>query len=95
AQARAIRARGGRVAFVVLPKSGLVRMLEERRYPRAQFWDRFVALAEAPSVHFEDVPAWRGLECPDGSHLDLRQRAAFTEGLAEVLRGVAPGAPRS
>jgi hypothetical protein len=85
AQAAAIRERGGRVLFVMLPKSGLVRALDERRYPPAQFWNRFVAIAGPPAVHFEDVPGWRGLECPDGSHLDYRDRAAFTAALVEAL----------
>jgi len=85
AQAAAIRARGGRVHFVVLPKSGLVRMIDDRRTPRAMFWDRFAALAGAPVLHFEDVPALSGLQCPDGSHLDFRQRAGFTRDLVRAL----------
>lgn len=85
AQAAALRARGGQVYFVMLPTSGLVRDIERRRFPRAQFWDRFVALVGAPTLHFEDVPAMRELDCPDGSHLDYRQRAAFTAALANAL----------
>lgn len=85
AQAAAIRGRGGRVLFVMLPKGGLVRALDERRYPRALFWDRFVAIAGLPAVHFEDVPQWQSLQCPDGSHLDYRDRAAFTAALVEAL----------
>lgn len=84
-QARAIRARGGQVYFAMLPKSGLVRDLDERRYPREMFWDRFAAQAGAPTAHYADVPAWRDLNCPDGSHLDRRQRAAFTAALVEVF----------
>lgn len=90
AQAAAIRARGGQVYFVMLPSSGLVREMERRRFPRAQFWDRFVALVGAPTLHFEDVPAMRDIVCPDGSHLDYRQRAAFTAALVEAL-GIARG----
>ena len=39
----------------------------------------------APAVHFEDVPGMRDIECPDGSHLDYRQRAGFTAALAQAL----------
>lgn len=85
AQAAAIRARGGHVYFVMLPKSGLVRMIDDRLYPRPLFWDRFESIAGVPSLHFEDVPALRELNCPDGSHLDFRQRAYFTIELSRAL----------
>jgi len=85
AQTAIIQARGGSVYFTVLPKSGLVRELDARRYPRAQFWDRFAEQVGAPTLHFEDIPAWRRLECPDGSHLDFRQRAEFTAALADAI----------
>jgi hypothetical protein len=90
AQARALRARGGRVHFVVLPTSGLVRLLGERRFPRALFWDRLAREVGAPALHFEDVPALREWTCPDGSHLDVRQRAAFTHALVDALGLAAP-----
>lgn len=85
AQAAALRARGARVYFVMFPSSKLVREIERRRFPREQFWNRFVALVGAPTLHFEDVPAMRDLVCPDGSHLDYRQRAAFTAALVQAL----------
>jgi len=85
AQAQAIRARGGRVYFVALPASGLVRLMDERRMPRALFWDRLAREIGTPTLHFEDVPALREFSCPDGSHLDIRQRAAFTHALVDAL----------
>lgn len=85
AQAAAIQGRGGRVYFVMLPKSGLVRMIDDRHYPRQLFWDRFASIANAPSLHFEDVAALRELFCPDGSHLDYRQSAHFTTELTRAL----------
>jgi hypothetical protein len=85
AHAAAIRARGGRVIFVMLPKSGMVRDIDARRYPREQFWDRFAASVGTDVLTYEDVPAWKDLHCPDGSHLDFRQRGAFTSSLADVL----------
>ena len=92
AQAAALRARGARVYFVMMPESGLVKEMDDRWFPRAQFWDRFVRLVGTPALHFEDVPAMRSLVCPDGSHLDYRERRAFTAALAEALR-LAPGRP--
>lgn len=84
--AATIRERGGRVHFVMLPRSGLVRAIDAARYPRAQFWDRFAAQPGILATHFDDVPAWRELQCPDGSHLDYRQRAAFSAALAARVR---------
>ncbi len=78
---RAIQDRGGRVIFVVMPASGMVRDIERCRYPRSQFWDRLVAQTSARTIHFEDVPSLRDFECPDGSHLDYRDQIRFTEAL--------------
>ncbi len=84
--AKTIEARGGRVLFVVMPTSGYVREIDDRRFPRRQYWDAFVALTSAKTLHFEDVPAMRALVCPDGSHLDYRDRARFTVSLVEALK---------
>jgi hypothetical protein len=80
-----IREHGGSVRFLLLPSSKLVRLLEERRFPRALFWDRFAETVAAPTLHFEDVPALREFTCPDGSHLDFRDRARFSAALVEAI----------
>lgn len=85
AQTAAIQARGGRVYFLMMPKSGWVKAIDDRRFPQHLFWDRFAATVHAPTLHFEDVPAWNGLQCPDGSHLDIRQRLDFTNTLVDAL----------
>jgi hypothetical protein len=81
-----IQARGGRVFFVKFPESGYVEITDDRRYPRRLFWDQFAAQKGAATVDFEDYPALEGLPCPDGSHLDYRERAAFTHALDKILR---------
>lgn len=88
AAVRAIRARGGEVAFVVLPTSGTVRALEEELYPRRLYWDVLVASTAAIAVHFEDYPALAAFTCPDGSHLDERDSAEYTRRLSSVLAGL-------
>jgi len=80
-----IRAHGGSVQFLMLPSSKLVRLIEKKRYPRAVFWDRFAETVSAPTLHFEDVPTLRAFACPDGSHLDYRDRARFTAALVNAL----------
>jgi hypothetical protein len=85
ALANAIAARGGRVIFVVFPESGYVREIDERRYPRTQFWDPFTVAVSAQSLDFRDNPILNHFTCPDGSHLDYRQRIAFTYALVRAL----------
>lgn len=38
--AQAIQARGGRVVFIQMPTSGMIREIEEKRYPDKLFWER-------------------------------------------------------
>lgn len=87
-----IQARGGRVVFVRFPTTGRRWEWDEGRFPRARYWDRFAAQTAAATIHFRDVPALSGFECPDTSHLDQRDAPAFTAALASELarRGVLP-----
>lgn len=80
-----IRARGGEVYFIVMPTSGLVREIEQRRYPREKFLDRFIATIDAPLVQSAATARLSGFRCPDGSHLDTRDRIRFTEALSQEL----------
>jgi len=84
ADAATIEARGGRVRFVAMPTSGLIARIERKRYPRRQFWDRFVA-AWPHAVDAEDVPALKAIPVPDGSHIDLRSRRALTNAMLDAL----------
>lgn len=81
----AIRQHGGRVIFVRLPRSGYLQEIDDRRFPRPLFWDRFTASVGAPALNFEDVPALRSFHCPDGSHLDMSSRVEFTGALVQAL----------
>lgn len=85
AMASAIEARGGHVVFVAMPRSGLVKLIDDHRFPRRMFWDRFAASSLVPAVHFEDVPGLRDFVCPDGSHLDYRERDRFTRALVAAF----------
>ena len=85
ADAAKIEARGGHVYFVVMPTSGLVTRMEEKRYPRAAFWDRFAAEPNVHAVHFEDVPGLKAIPVPDGSHVDYHSRAPLTRALLDAF----------
>ncbi len=86
---RAIRARGGLVLFFCSATSGAHLLADQQGYPRAQYWDRFAReIAEpngARAIYALDIPAIAALPLPDSSHIDQRDRAAFTQALAQLL----------
>lgn len=73
-----IQARGGQVILLVMPTSGLVRAADSRRFPRSAYLDKVVSNTSAKTIHWQDHPVLSGFTCPDGSHLDKRDVAAFT-----------------
>lgn len=86
---RAIHARGGHVVFFCSATSGAHLIADQKGYPRAQYWDRFAReIAEpnqARAIYALDIPAIAALRLPDGSHIDQRDRAAFSEAIALIL----------
>ena len=85
AYASRIEARGGHVIFVEMPTSGLVTLLEDRRYPREIFWNEFVLLTHATTLNFKDVESLKSFPVPDGSHMDYHTRSAFTRALVDAI----------
>jgi hypothetical protein len=88
ALATRIQARGGKVAFVVLPVSGTTRKTMENYYPREKYWNEFAKLTSAPTIHFEDVSDLNAINTPDTSHVGQRDAPAFTETLCKELKQV-------
>lgn len=80
----AIQSRGGKVLLLTMPTSGLVSKIDERRYPRHLYWDRLVAVTAAQTLHWQDHPELASFDCPDGSHLDRRDRVRFTEAVVRI-----------
>ena len=80
-----IERRGGKVIFIRFPSTGMVRQLEQQAWPREKYWDVLAANTRAEAIHFEDYPSLSKFDCPDGSHLDVRDAAIFTRALAEIL----------
>lgn len=82
---KTIERRGGRVIFINMPTSGMVREIEERRFPRELFWDYFrqhIGTRSFSANYSSELGSYR---CPDGSHLDQSDRRRFTEILVKVL----------
>lgn len=90
ATARAIDAadllekRGLTVVFVRFPTDKLIWEIDRRRFPRLQFWQPF-AKRVTHALHFADHSSLAKFDLPDGSHLDKRDRAAFTRELARII----------
>jgi hypothetical protein len=89
---RAIQARGGDVIFYASPTSGQRRWAEEDWFPRPDYWDRMAAATTAKTLFALDVPALRDFPLPDDSHIDYRQKPAYTNALIDALveRGFIP-----
>jgi hypothetical protein len=82
----AIQARGGKVVYVRMPTCDALWDADERMFPKAQFWDQLAARTHAIAIHFKDDPTLASFDCPDTSHLDMRDAPAFTRALLQVLR---------
>jgi hypothetical protein len=79
-----IEARGGHVIFYQSPTSGQVRAAEGVMHPPDLYWNRFAALVPAALDGLAD-PALSAFVEPDESHLDFRDKAAYTRTLVDEL----------
>ncbi len=82
----AIQQRGGWVALIVSPTSGLVRDYLEEQNPRPSFWDQLVSRVQTTTLRIDDLALQAGFFCPDGSHLDRHDKSAYTDLLMQQLR---------
>lgn len=87
---RTIHARGGQVVLFREPSAGGHLLLDEKNYPRDQYWDAYARIAPAVMIDFRDVPALAAMALPDMSHIDGSDVPRFTHALLDVLtqRGV-------
>lgn len=85
-----IRSRGGEVMVIRFPHSGAYYELERAAYPRTDYWDRFAAMTEGLTFHFEDHEKTASMQCPDYTHLDKTDARIMTSVLIDAL--VAHGA---
>jgi hypothetical protein len=82
---RAIQARGGKVVFFREPSAGEHLALDEKNYPRAEYWDAYARVCPAPMIEFRDEPEFRSFVLPDTSHIDGKDIPRFTDALLAVL----------
>ena len=79
-----IQARGGKVVFLIMPSSGLVREIEQRQYPDTLFLQPLRQALPVPLIDSAREPLLADFICPDGSHLDYRDKARFTRVFAQL-----------
>ncbi len=73
------------MALVRMPMGGEINEMEQSYFPRAKFWDRFATTTAAETIYIADLPGGKDFDCPDGSHLDQRDTARFTNLLLDRL----------
>jgi len=79
--------RGGTVVLLYMTGCGERRRVEERRYPRASYWDPLATGARAMVIASEDYPQLSHFDCFDGSHLDVADAPAFAAALGALVVG--------
>ncbi len=82
---RQIEERGGKVGFLRMPTDKWVWEIDEKKYPRTEFWDLFASNCPALTFHFKDYAGLNEFNLPDGSHIDKRDKRRFTTNLAQIL----------
>jgi len=82
---RRIQARGGEVIFYQSPTGKALHAAELQIHPPELYWQRFAANSSAPVIDAADVPSLRALNEPDESHLDFRDKPAYTRALVDTL----------
>lgn len=80
-----IQSRGGKVIIVNFPFSGQLWELNEKAFPKKDFWNIFTSRTSAKTIHFKDYPSLSNFICPDGSHLDLKDMPSFIEALVKII----------
>jgi hypothetical protein len=82
---QAIQRRGGQVVFVRYITTEKHYELDQKYYPKQEYWDQFAKKTNAVTVHFADVPELSGFNCPDTNHLDFRDAPFYTIALGNEL----------
>lgn len=78
--------RGAKVIFIRFPTADEHWDIDARMYPRDLYWDYMASHVSGLWLHFKDVEGLDRFILPDTSHLDRRDKAAFTRILVGTLR---------
>ncbi len=76
-----IKARGGKVIFTRTPSSGGYWDNEPTQNPRAEYYDKVLAVTNCSGIHFKDYADMKDFICPEWSHLSPAQSVQYTKAL--------------
>ena len=82
----AINKRGGKVIFIRFPINDEGWRHDEKYFPRSRYWDPLEKSLGVTLLHSLDYPDLSRFDCPDGSHIDYRDKKALTTELSTVLK---------
>jgi hypothetical protein len=82
---QAIESRGGHVLLIRFPTFRGHWQLDEKFYPRSQYWDKIAQQPSLKTIHFNDVKGLNLFNSPDSSHLDQKDSVKFTQILFDEL----------
>jgi hypothetical protein len=77
--------RGARVVFIRFPTSGPNWERGKQMFPREKYWDDLAKNVSGEWLHFSDIEGLDKFTLPDTSHLDQRDKAAFTRIIMDKL----------
>lgn len=80
-----IQRRGGLVALVNFPLNGEVKELNERYFPRRDYWEKLAAASSALKIHYADYSQLAAIETLDGTHFSGRGATLFTDELLKII----------
>ena len=87
---REFQDRGGTIIFVRMPVSQERWNLEQQKYPPEQYWkefaDEYSQIKGVEFIHFANYSSLQNYNLPDTSHLDMRDRAEFTNALLDIIK---------
>ena len=81
-----IRSRGGMVAFIRPPSTGISLDRENRLFPRKEYWDYLLEYTNTAGYYFTDYPAIASLGCVDEMHLSPGNAVIYTRQLIDILK---------
>jgi hypothetical protein len=83
-----IRQRGGEVLFTRFPVSPNSLAESNHYFPRKKYWDEILATLNVTGIHFNDFEELKSFECPDDSHIDMREKLRFSDGFIRVVKKI-------
>jgi hypothetical protein len=81
-----IKSRGGQVLFIRNPSSGPMLEDEKRGFPKAQYFDKLLAVTGCAGIFYAEYPGLSNFVCPEWSHLKPDDAVVYTRELIKVLK---------